>query len=247
MLLQDKVVVITGASSGVGLAAAALFAAAGADVVGIDIKDSGAVERAVAAHGRRGLFLTADVADAAQVRQAARACAEVFAKVDVLFNNAGRLARHVFEETDEAAWADMIGVHLDASFFCSRHFLPLLKAAGSGSIIHHASIDAVLGNPAIAAYSAAKGGLIPLTHVMAHDLAKYGIRVNCISSGGIDTAMRSNFQARVAVTPLQRMGTPDEVAQVALFLASDRASYVNGANIVVDGGRTAITQGTYQV
>jgi 3-oxoacyl-[acyl-carrier protein] reductase len=122
-----------------------------------------------------------------------------------------------------------------------------MKKARSGSIINHASIDAFLGNPSLAAYSAGKGGVIPLTHVMAHDLAKHGLRVNCISTGGIrDGSSRPEDAARVRVTPLSRMGSPEDVARVALFLASELSSYVNGANIVVDGGRTAITQGCYE-
>ena len=142
----------------------------------------------------------------------------------------------------------MIARNLTAGFLCAKYFLPLMKRAGSGSIINHASIDAFLGNPSLAAYSAAKGGVLPLTHVMAHDLAKYNIRVNSISTGGIrsTTAAASvRDEARIAVTPAKRMGTAEDVASVALFLASDLAAYVNGANIVVDGGRTATTHGCF--
>ena len=142
----------------------------------------------------------------------------------------------------------MIGRNLTSGFLCAKYFLPLMKRAGSGAIINHASIDAFLGNPSLAAYSAAKGGVIPLTHVMAHDLAKYQIRVNCISTGGIratTAAASDRDEARIAVTPAQRMGTAIDVAHIALFLASDGAAYVNGANIVADGGRTATTHGCY--
>jgi NAD(P)-dependent dehydrogenase (short-subunit alcohol dehydrogenase family) len=142
----------------------------------------------------------------------------------------------------------MISRNLSSAFVCSQAFLPLMKKAGSGSIINHGSIDGVLGNPSIAAYSAAKGGLLPLTHVMAHDLGKYNIRVNCISSSGprkSAIAVSMVDKARVAVTPSGRQGTPQDVAGVILFLASDAAAYVNGSNIVVDGGRTATTHGCY--
>jgi NAD(P)-dependent dehydrogenase (short-subunit alcohol dehydrogenase family) len=169
--------------------------------------------------------------------------------LDVLFNNAGRTAMQAFEDTSEETWHAMLNLHLTGVFLCSKYLLPLMKKTGGGSIIQHASIDSMLGNPTIAAYSAAKGGLLPLTHVMAHDLARYGIRVNSLSSGAIRTAMsRGKEEAsarRVAVTPLKRMGTPEEVARVALFLASDWSSYVNGTNLVVDGGRTGITQGCF--
>jgi NAD(P)-dependent dehydrogenase (short-subunit alcohol dehydrogenase family) len=174
-------------------------------------------------------------------------CEKRLDRVDVLFNLAGRAVKQSFEETTESTWHQMIARNLSATFICSQRFLPLMKRAHAGSIINHASIDAVLGNPSLAAYSAGKGGVIPLTHVMAHDLGKHGLRVNCISTGGIrDGSSRPEDAARVRVTPLSRMGSPEDVARVALFLASDLASYVNGANIVVDGGRTAITQGCYE-
>jgi NAD(P)-dependent dehydrogenase (short-subunit alcohol dehydrogenase family) len=195
----------------------------------------------------------ADVADSKAVQRVARECGKRFGKVDILFNNAGRIVRQSFEATSEALWKEMLDVNLTGEFLCSKYFLPLMKKAGSGSIINHASIDAILGNPYIAAYSAAKGGLISLTHVMAHDLGKYNIRVNAICSGGIVVPRQVAAakpgaiagKSRIDVTPLQRAGTPEEVAYAALFLASHWSSFVNGASLVVDGGRTGITQGTY--
>jgi len=251
MLLKDKIAVITGAASGIGKATAFLFAREGANIICIDINDKLGQETVdlirqekLSAH-----YYHADVANSEQVQTAVRNCEKTFDKVDILFNNAGRTFSQTFEATTEETWAQMLGIHLTGVFLCSKYFLPLMKKAGAGSIINHASIDAFLGNPSIAAYSAAKGGLLPLTHVMAHDLAKNNIRVNCISTGGILTAMSAGKEVasktRVSVTPLQRMGTPEEVAQVALFFASHYSAFVNGANLVVDGGRTAITQGCY--
>ena len=191
----------------------------------------------------------ADVTDSAQVQAAARACEASLTQVDILFNIAGRGAiRQAFEQTTEQTWATMLERNLTSTFLCTKYFLPLMKKAGSGAIINHASIDGFLGNPSIAAYSAAKGGVLPLTHVMAHDLAKYHIRVNSISTGGIRSSTAATAvmdKARVAVTPSGRMGTAQDVAPVALFLASNAAAYVNGANIVVDGGRTVTTHGCY--
>lgn len=250
-LLKDRTAVITGAASGIGRATALLFARHGAKVVCIDIDDAGG--QTLVDELRRtsceAWHFHADVADAAQVRTAADACMKVAPRVHVLFNNAGKSIKQRFEDTSEEDWSRMLAVNLSSAFLCSKHFLPHMKAAGSASIINHASIDAILGNPKIAAYSAAKGGNLPLTHVMAHDLGKYRIRVNALCTGGIETPATAGRgainEARIAATPLERMATPEEVAQVALFFASDWSSFVNGAHLVVDGGRTAITQGCY--
>jgi NAD(P)-dependent dehydrogenase (short-subunit alcohol dehydrogenase family) len=249
MLLKNKVAVIAGDAYGIGHVAAVLFANAGARVVCID--DNAEFKQADRIRiGELDVpYYHADVSDVTQVQHAVRACEKTLDRVDILFNVAGRDAiKQSFEATSEETWATMLGRNLTAGFLCAKYFLPLMKRAGSGAIINHASIDGFLGNPSIAAYSAAKGGMLPLTHVMAHDLAKYSIRVNSISTGGIRSttlADSAGDKARVAVTPSQRMGTPEDVAKVALFLASDLSSYVNGANIVVDGGRTVTTHGCY--
>lgn len=249
MLLKDKIAVITGTATGIGQATAILFAREGANVICIDDKPGRETVELIRQEKLDASYYRADVANSEQVQAVARECEKTLGKVDILFNNAGRIVQQAFEATTEETWAEMVDINLTGVFLCSKYFLPLMKKAGSGSIINHASIDAFLGNPSIAAYSAAKGGLIPLTHVMAHDLGKYNIRVNCISTGGVRSAMTiglgAAYQSRISVTPLQRIGTPEEVAYVALFLASHWSSFVNGANLVVDGGRTTITQGTY--
>ena len=240
MLLDDKIAVITGNPYGIGRVTRALFEREGARVITIDDSADGWGTDA------RPDFI-ADVTDAKAVAAIVAECSRTVDRVDVLFNLAGRAVKQSFENTTEATWNQMIARNLSAAFICSQQFLPLLKNASGASIINHASIDGFLGNPSLAAYSAGKGGVIPLTHVMAHDLGKYGIRVNAISTGGIrDGAARAEDTARVRVTPLGRTGTPDDVAGVALFLASDLSAYVNGANIVADGGRTTITQGCYE-
>jgi NAD(P)-dependent dehydrogenase (short-subunit alcohol dehydrogenase family) len=242
MLLRDKIAVITGNPYGIGRVSAALFAREGARVITIDDtregweSDSSGTPQFIA-----------DVSDANAVAAVARECAKTLERVDILFNLAGRARKQTFENTTDAIWNEMIARNLSAAFICSQQFLPMMKKASSATVINHASIDAFLGNPSLAAYSAAKGGVIPLTHVMAHDLAKYGIRVNAISTGGIrDGGARPEDTSRVRVTPSGRTGTPHDVAGVALFLASELSAYVNGANIVVDGGRTTITQGCYE-
>jgi NAD(P)-dependent dehydrogenase (short-subunit alcohol dehydrogenase family) len=249
MILKDKIAVIAGDAWGLGHATALLFAREGAQVICID--DNAGLESASTLRIEEVTVphFHADVSDAAQVQAIASVCEKTYAKVDILVNVAGRdPIRQSFEKTTQESWNTMISRNLSSAFVCSQAFLPLMKKAGSGSIIHHGSIDGFLGNPSIAAYSAAKGGLLPLTHVMAHDLGKYNIRVNCISSSGprkSPIAVSTVDKARVAVTPSGRQGTPQDVAGVVLFLASDAAAYVNGSNIVVDGGRTATTHGCY--
>lgn len=249
MLLKDQNAVIAGDAYGIGQATAQLFMQEGARVLLIDDKAGTPRDNRLRIGAYEAGFLHADVTDVGEVRRAVSVCEQQFDQVHVLFNVAGRNPiRESFEHTTEETWDAMLNRNLNFAFWCSKYFLPLMKKAGSGSIINHASIDAILGNPGIAAYSAAKGGVLPLTHVMAHDLAKYQIRVNSIATGGIRTPgapLSRQEQSRMAVTPASRMGTAQDVAKVALFFASDLSSYVNGANIVVDGGRTATTHGCY--
>jgi NAD(P)-dependent dehydrogenase (short-subunit alcohol dehydrogenase family) len=249
MNFKGKTAVIAGDAWGLGHAAALMFAREGAQVICIDDNADMKDARLLRLDEFDLPYFHADVTDAAQVQAVAEACEKALAKVDILFNVAGRNPiRQTFEKTTHDTWVTMIGRNLTSAFLCAQAFLPLMKKAGSGSIINHGSIDGVLGNPYIAAYSAGKGGLLSLTHVMAHDLGKYNIRVNCISSSGprkSTIAVTPVEKSRVAVTPLDRQGTPQDVAPVVLFLASDAASFVSGANIVVDGGRTATTHGCY--
>ncbi len=249
MLLSNKIAIIAGDAYGIGQAAALLFMREGAQVLCIDDKTGMADARIIRIGDIDVPYCHADVTDAAQVQTVIRECAKTLPKIDILFNVAGHSPiKQSFEHTTEDTWAAMIGRNLTSAFLCAKYFLPLMQRAGAGSMINHASIDGFLGNPSLAAYSAAKGGLLPLTHVMAHDLAKYHIRVNSISTGGIrgiTAAASARDEARIAVTPSGRMGTAQDVANVALFLASDLSSYVNGANIVADGGRTVTTHGCY--
>lgn len=250
MLLEGRTAVIAGDAYGVGQAAAAIFMREGADVLLVDDEAGPPTATSLKVGAHEVPFMHADVTDSAQVQAVTRACEERFDKVHVLFNIPGRNPiRESFQHTTEATWAAMLGRNLTSLFLCAKYFLPLMQRAGGASIINHASIDARLGNPGIAAYSAAKGGVLPLTHVMARDLAEFGIRVNSLCTGGIrrpNAPMSRADALRIEVTPANRMGTAADIAHVALFLASDLSAYVNGADIVVDGGRTAITQGCYE-
>ena len=261
MKLSGKVAVVTGAASGVGRATSFLLAREGAAVICVDIDRELGDETVEAIRHTSGVatFLHADVGDATSVKVFARQCLEAYPRVDVLFNNAGILVRDTVDNVDLGNWQRMIAVNLTGPYLVSIALLPALRAAGSASIIHHGSIDAVLGNPTSASYSVSKGGLIPLTHVMAHSWAQFGIRVNCINSGGLyesrdgipvritpelrdGTYTRHN--SRMGATPLARPGLVEECATAVLFLASEDSSYMTGSVLTIDGGRTAITPGT---
>ena len=239
---------VTGGATGIGAAFVGAFAEQGARIAFIDIDDDAGAELARRVAG--AWFRRCDVRDPLALETAIQDAAEALGPITVLVNNVANDSRHVAVDTTIQGWREGLAVNLDPVFIAACAVQPMMALAGGGSIINHASVDASLGNPTIAAYSAAKGGLLPLTHVMAHDLAKYGIRVNAMSTGNITTALSGPGQggaisARTAVTPLARTGRPEEAAHVALFFASDWSSFVNGANLVVDGGRTGITQGCF--
>lgn len=259
--LEGKNAVITGAASGTGRATALLFAREGAAVACVDIDAEMGEETAamIRAEGGDAVFIQTDLADPAAIDKMAKACMAWRKMIHVLYNNAAVAQRGEFEDVSLEAWQRQIAVNLTAPFLCSQKLLPALKAAGNAAIIHHGSIDGVLGNPTLVAYSASKGGLQPLTHVMGFWLARHGIRVNCINSGALRDSkqgipVRLNVENRSGApmsdvqrraTPMGRAGFVEEAADVALYLASDESSYVNGSVITLDGGRTGLTPGTF--
>lgn len=261
MRLTGKNAVITGAASGIGRASSLLFAREGAAVACVDI-DVTMGEETVAMIRKEGgdaIFIAADLADPAAIDRMAAACAAWRPQIHILFNNAGIAERGDFESLPLEQWNRQLAVNLTAPFLCSQRLVPALRAAGRSAIIHHGSIDGVQGNPTLIPYSASKGGLVPLTHVMAYWLAPHGIRVNCINSGalrdstqGIPVRLTADNRAgnpmsdaQRHATPLGRPGTVEEAAAVALFLASDESSYMSGSVVTLDGGRTGLTPGTF--
>lgn len=246
---EGKVVAISGAASGIGLAAATRFAAEGARLALCDLQAERLAEAASGVSVGNGDVWTqaVDVSDGAAYAAFVDAAAARFGQLDVLVNNAGiGCFGHVDEITAEA-WRRTLAVDLDAVFFGSRAALPHLRKT-HGCIVNTASISGLFGDPGLAAYNVAKAGVVNLTRNMAVDHAPEGIRVNCICPGGVGTPMLKAHMRDAAImeeyaqlTPLGRVGTPEEMAASICFLASKDASYITGLALVVDGGVTAQT------
>jgi 3-oxoacyl-[acyl-carrier protein] reductase len=243
-LLIDRVVFVTGAGAGIGRTIACRFAVEGADIAAVDINGPAAEETAalVRALGRRAEAIRADVASLEDVEAAAERAFGAFGRIDVLVNNAGVTRDATIPEMSEADWDFVIDVHLKGTFLCTRAIAPRMGDAGRGAIVNISSISGKIGNIGQANYSSAKAGMVALTKVTAREYARYAVRANAIQPGLIGTPLtlergEEKLRQGAADTPLGRIGTPEEVATVALFLASDMASFVTGAVIEVTGGR----------
>lgn len=250
--LEGKGALITGAASGIGRAIALVFARAGARVVLLDVDEAGGEQaaRAIADQGGAALFLRCDVTQAAECSRAVEAAAGFLRSLHVLVHSAGIIRRASILETTEEEWDRVMAVNLKAVYLLGRHALPWMARSGGGAVVNIASGWGLRGGRAAAAYCASKGGLVTLTKAMALDHAPQNIRVNCICPGDIDTPMLrreaaqlgeplESFLEQAARRPLARIGMPEDVAQAALYLASDAASFVTGAVLVVDGGGLA--------
>ncbi len=246
MKLEGKVALVTGAGSGMGEAISLLFAAEGADIAVNDINRAAAEKTAAAVKklGRQAIAIPADVADAAAVEAMVKRTIDELGGVHILVNSAGMSAGGtVLEETIEN-WDENIGVMLRGPYLCAKFAGRWMTEHKTGNVINISSIASGEGGPGMGAYIVAKSGLNALTKVLAIEWSQFGIRVNTISPGLINTPMTQNSivkwygeEALIGRVPLGRMGTAEEIARAALFLASDDSSFTTGANIPVDGGK----------
>jgi NAD(P)-dependent dehydrogenase (short-subunit alcohol dehydrogenase family) len=243
--LQGKVTLITGAAQGIGAACARRFAREGAKVVLADIDDA----RGNALATELGaLYVHCDVGDKVQVDALIAKTVATHQRIDVLVNNAGIFKAADFLDVTEADFDAVLRVNLKGAFLVAQAATREMAKAGKGSVINMSSVNAVLAIPTIASYNISKGGINQLTRAMALALADKGIRVNAVAPGTIATelatkAVLTSEEAKARImsrTPMKRLGTPDEVANVVAYLASDAASYITGEIVTVDGGRMAL-------
>jgi NAD(P)-dependent dehydrogenase (short-subunit alcohol dehydrogenase family) len=250
--LKGKAALITGAASGIGRATALLFAREDAAVAVVDVNETKGqtVARKIVDDGGQAIFVHCDVSRAIDCQSAVRQTVEQLGKLDILFNNAGIIRRASVVETSEEEWDKVMAVNLKSVFLLSKYAIPVMIEAGGGVIINTASGWGLIGGRNAASYCASKGAVVLLTKAMALDHGAQKIRVNCICPGDTDTPMLRNeaqqlgkpkeeFLAESAQRPLQRIGRPEEIAQAALYLASDASSFVTGIALVVDGGGLA--------
>ena len=251
MKLKDKVALVTGAGSGLGRAIALAFAREGAKVVVNDIEEKRATQTVadIKAQGGDAFAVAADVSDSQQVKQMFAQAVKKYSTIDILVNNAGILQAEGIATMQDEQWKRMLAVHLDGTFYCTREAVAIMEPKGSGKIINMASIAAITGLGGATHYSAAKGGIMAFTKASAKELIGSGIYVNAIAPGFIDTpglkepfgleseALAELIQAAFGKILLDRLGTPEEIAPVAVFLASDESSFMVGQVISPNGGQ----------
>jgi NAD(P)-dependent dehydrogenase (short-subunit alcohol dehydrogenase family) len=250
--LQGKVAIVTGAGSGIGRGIAVGLAQMGAAIVVLDINPEGgeATTRTITERGGRALFEKCDIRSSHDCKNVTEKAIASFGRIDILCNNAGVIVRKNVVDLTEDEWDLALDVTLKGIFLLSREVIPYMAKNGGGAIINTGSGWSLKGGPQAASYCAAKAGVLNLTRAMAIDYGKSNIRVNCVCPGDIDTPMlRSEcvqlgadpaaFLKEAANRPLARVGTPEDVANAVLFLASEMAAWITGTQLVVDGGGLA--------
>ena len=255
MDFSGQVAVVTGAANGIGRATCLAFAARGAKIVAID-RDAAGVEKLaqeIRGNGGEALAVAADVTKSADVARYVKAAVDTYGRIDAFFNNAGIEGKVApIAEYDEAVFDAVIGVNLKGVFLGLRHVLPVMISQGSGAVVNTASVAGITGSPNMGPYVATKHAVIGLTKSVSGEVARQGIRINAVCPGPVDTRMIHSIEEMIspadaeavsaryqASIPMGRYATVDEIASTVLFLCSEFASGITGAQYVVDGGRTA--------
>lgn len=247
MRLKDKVAIITGAGSGIGRGTAVLFAREGAKVVVGDWSAEGGEEtvRMINQAGGEAFFLRTDVSKSEDINNLVQTCLEKYGRVDVLMNNAGILKSAPVEQITEEDWEMIMAVNLKSVFLGTKRVLPEMLKQGGGKIINVASIAGLYGFENLSHYCASKGGIIAFTRAAALEYAPKKININCIAPGAINTGMTKGAftdpkqkALTESQTPIRRVGEPQDIANAALYLASNESDFVTGHVLIVDGGWT---------
>ena len=242
--LKDKIVVITGSANGIGKCTALRFAEEGAKVVVADFADGSATVKEVEALGSAAIYVQVDVANPESVKNMIDKAIEAFGKVDVLINNAGITKDSMMKKMTKDAWDAVISVNLTGVFNCTSAVLPYMLEQKSGVVLTSSSVVGIYGNMGQTNYAATKWGVIGMTKSWAKEMAKNGLRFNCVAPGFIGTDMvkkipQQVLQDRILIkVPAGRLGEPEEIAAAFAFLASDDAKFINGTVLSVDGACT---------
>jgi len=250
--VQDKVAIVTGAGGAIGRSIAQVLADEGAKVVVCDLLEKegqATVEQIEAKHGQgRAFFLKVDVSQESQVEEAIKAVVAKWGTVDVLVNNAAMFAFGTIEEVTSEQWDRAFSVNVKGYAFMAKHTIPVMKEKKSGSIVNVGSISSFIAQPAFVPYNTTKGAILQLTRCLALDIGEWNIRVNTVCPGSIDTPATASHAQRVGLTKealmeqaikshfIKRMGHPEDVAKLVLFLASDESTFITATAIPVDGG-----------
>jgi len=252
MRFTGRVCVITGAGSGIGRGMAIKFAREGAEIAILDVNENAALETVglIADHAGTAHFISCDVTNNDQVKAAFDQVSATMSPPTILINSAGIEIMASIEEMTEDAWDRQIDVNVKSMFLCCKYAIPAMRKVGKGSIVNISSVLGIVAAPNHVAYCASKGAVLQFTKALGFDVASAGIRVNCILPGPVDTPLyrktiaaygdeKATHEQLVRAVPLRRIGAPEDIANAAVFLSSDEASFITCASLLVDGGSTA--------